>query len=183
MAISTNNIQGLITKKMLFEFLVCELDNWRINQGISRTDLLTKLRLQKILFFVASVKATSKHHPLLDIFNNFYALPYGPVEIDIYEYMNNNEFQYLSFNSNDCLIGQEKKDFSSLNIDYRNEIIKSIEELRKLGANYINQPVFELVDITHKWSAWQIAMDFAKIMGMKKARMTTNDIISSSRYF
>lgn len=183
MAISTNHLQRLITKKMLFEFLVCELDKWRIDQGISRTDLFTKLRLQKILFLVASIKATPEHHPLLDIFDNFYALPYGPVEVDIYEDMNKNEFHFLTFNGNDCSINNGEKDFSSLELVCRKEIMDSIADLRELGANYINQPVFDLVDITHRWSAWQIAMDCARIMGMNRAKMTTNDIVSSSRYF
>ena len=75
-------------KILLFEYLVYRLIEWYkdvvsdshyINKHFSR---LTAL---KLLFFVSTIKDTENgNKDLLDVFNKFYAMQYGPVEIDIY---------------------------------------------------------------------------------------------------
>ena len=60
------------------------------------------MRLQKLLFLISTVNATSTDKGLLNTFNNFYALPYGLVESDIYNSMNNGDFENIKFNGNQC---------------------------------------------------------------------------------
>ena len=62
-------------KRHLFEYLIYLLKQWKDEQYPNVTEEFTKLKLQKILFLVAAVKATAQSHPLLEVFNNFYALP------------------------------------------------------------------------------------------------------------
>lgn len=173
----------LSSKRLLFEFLVCELDKWRLEIHLERTNLLTKLRLQKILFFVSTIYATRQRHILLDVFNNFYALPYGPVELDIYDSMNKNDFLYISIVGNNCIVKNTEKDFSVLNEEYKEIIIQSIAYLKDKYSNYLFRPAFELVDLTHRWSAWQIAMECAKVLGHNKAKLSTEDILNSTKFY
>lgn len=84
-----------------FEYFVVCLDNWR-KEKFSDSSLFSKLQLQKLLFLAASIKATSEDHKMLDIFDQFYALMYGPVEMDIYDIMQNNLFPHLGFERNSC---------------------------------------------------------------------------------
>ena len=90
-------------KKLLFEYLVFRLDEWKKQLNNTNKILLSKLRLQKILFLVCACDATNENRRLLDVFDNFYALPYGPVEMDIYEAMKEDgSFQNIHFTG--CLL-------------------------------------------------------------------------------
>lgn len=181
---STNNIN----KKYLFEYLVYLLEQWRQEEHCDFTEKFTKLKLQKILFLVASYNADKDNHPLLDVFNNFYALPYGPVEIDIYESMNSSEFRFIKFISNNCTINFEelakwvKSSHNDKSIEKAMTAMEnSLEDIKKMkmDKDYIVMPTFDLVDITHKWTSWQVAMRVAEIFGKKRERMTTDDICNS----
>ena len=99
-------------KNKLFEYLVFLLEQWK--NDIQATGSFTKLRLQKILFFAVAVNATEENHPLLNVFNRFYAMPYGPVELDIYESMKRNEFDYIKFNGIECQPHFQKNTISHL---------------------------------------------------------------------
>lgn len=171
----TNTSQTI--KNNLFEYLVFLLEKWK-NESLT-TGSFTKLRLQKILFFAVAINATEDNHPLLDVFNRFYAMPYGPVELDIYESMKKNEFDYIKFNGIECQPNFQNFDISSFNSEYKQDIDKAVQSLKKVGFNYLSAPVYNLVEITHKWSAWRIAMDISKISGSLQERMTTEDICNS----
>ena len=165
------------TKIELFEYLVYLLEQWKAE--INATEKFTKLRLQKILFFAAAINATEEEHPLLDIFDRFFAMPYGPVELDIYESMKKNEFNHLHFNGIECQSNFQSFDVSSINPKNRNDINNAVRALKGVGFDYLSAPVYNLVEITHKWSAWQIAMDISKMSGSLQERMTTEDICNS----
>ena len=95
-----------MNKNLLFEYLVFRLDEWKkkIEKRNEKVPTFTKLRLQKILFLVCAWNVENTNRKLLNIFDQFYALPYGPVEIDIYDAMKSNQtFQHISFNCNECI--------------------------------------------------------------------------------
>ena len=167
-------------KNLLFEYLVYLLEQWRQQIASSYTVCFTKLKLQKILFLVASVNATEDNHPLLDVFDRFYALPYGPVEIDIYHAMNNNEFSSIYFSGNNCFYRFKTDSFSSLEPSIKDTMDASLKAIKEKDVDYITMPPFELVNITHKWTSWQVAMQVAEILGNKKEYMSAKDICNSS---
>ena len=59
-------------------------------------------------------------------------------------------------------------------------MIEAIRAIRDMGADYITKDPFELVDITHKWTSWQVAMQVAEMLGNKRELMSTEDIINST---
>ena len=79
-------------KNLIFEYLVFRLDEWKkyLEKNGFKVPAFTKLRLQKVLFLVCAWNTSNSEKKLLNIFNNFCALPYGPVEMDIYEAMRTN---------------------------------------------------------------------------------------------
>lgn len=167
-------------KMLLFEYLVYLLEQWRLNSHPNLTGVLTKLKLQKILFLVASVNATVEYHPLLDVFNKFYALPYGPVEIDIYEAMKSSEFKNIKFDGNNCEQNLNESQFINLNESLKSAMNASLQTIKDMGVDYIIMPPFDLVSITHKWTSWQVAMHVAEMLGNRKEYMSTEDIYNSS---
>lgn len=173
-------IQRIENKKLLFEYLVYLLEQWKLEKYPQYKEAFTKLKLQKILFLVASVNAEEENHPLLDVFDNFYALPYGPVEIDIYNAMCNNDFKTITFEGNDCKQDLEEEDFTELDENLKRAMRDSVQAIKDKGSNYIVLDAFELVEITHKWTSWQIAMQMAELFASKRESMSTEDIINST---
>lgn len=165
------------TKNELFEYLVYLLELWK--NEIQATGSFTKLRLQKILFFAVAINATDDSHPLLNVFDRFYAMPYGPVELDIYESMKRNEFEHIKFNGIECQPIFQNFDVSSFKSPYKQDIDHAVQSLKEVGFDYLSVPVYTLVEITHKWSAWRIAMDISKISGGRQERMSAEDICNS----
>lgn len=168
-------------KKLLFEYLVFQLMDWAKEIDSYCVPTFTKLRLQKILFLVSARKATIEKPALLSVFNSFYALPYGPVEMDIYESMKENTaFQHICFNDTDCICNNLTAEmFSTIKDEDKSLVEDSIAEFKDMGVNYLTRPVFELVNISHQWTAWQVSMSVAKMLSSSKEEMSTESICNS----
>lgn len=167
-------------KLQLFEYFVVQLDNWRKAVSTKPDQAFSKLQLQKLLFLIAAQDATPENHPMLDIFDRFYALKYGPVEMDIYEAMTQDSFQALNFRERICEIDYEKTSFFDDILGEQKALVdNAINELKKKNSNYILKDPFELVEITHGWTVWQIAMMMADMSKSKMERMSTADICNS----
>ena len=61
-------------------------EEWRDSHEELKNKPFSKLKAMKLLFLAAAPKEDGGDD-LLDIFDNFYAMPYGPVEIDIQKAM------------------------------------------------------------------------------------------------
>lgn len=175
-----------MNKILLFEYLVFRLNEWKktIEEAGTKVPAFTKLRLQKILFLVCAWEATNKDMRLLSVFDNFYALPYGPVEIDIYEAMKKRSFQHICFEGNICICDSLMSAmFADVSDEHKLYVDETIKHFMDSHFEYLSMPVFDLVELTHKWSVWQIAMQYAKLLGHNKARITSSDIIESKKSY
>lgn len=173
-------------KNLIFEYLVFRLNEWKLkleNENV-KVPAFTKLRLQKILFLVCSWQVTNTNMKLLSVFDNFYALPYGPVEMDIYEAMKNDSFQHICFEGNICICDSLMSTmFAGVSNEHKLYVDETIKHFMDNHFKYLAMPVFDLVELTHRWSVWQIAMQYAKLLGHNKARITASDIIESKKSY
>ena len=83
--------------KKVFEYWLMQMLNW----GKEMTPQVpfysfTRLKVLKLLFFTAAVQ-NQNGDDLLDVFDNFYALPNGPVESDIYNCITEDDLTYYKF--------------------------------------------------------------------------------------
>lgn len=174
-------------KNLLFEYLVFRLVEWgkNIEKKNEKVPTFTKLRLQKILFLVCAWNVDNTNRKLLDVFNQFYALPYGPVEIDIYDAMKSNQsFRHISFNGNECIYSKLVSSmFTSISSVYRKWIDEAVDNFIRNDRKYLTMPVFDLVELTHKWTVWQIAMQYAKLCGHNREKMTSLEIVESKKCY
>lgn len=153
-------------KKDLFEYFVylvykwyCEAKHLNANQQVDND--LSKLKLIKLHFF-----ACSTSEPALRIFNNFHALPYGHVESDVYQIIDNLNYFTISKTSltikgnfNVSLIINALQEADKLLID---EIVSN---LKVYNYYLINYTAFDLVELSHKWFSWQYSFEQAKRKG------------------
>ena len=82
-------------KKAYFEYLIDSL----IQRNNCSFDGFTTLKLIKLLFLVVGVSSTEQERGLTTIFDKFVAMPYGPVESDIYNCIQNNALTKYSITS------------------------------------------------------------------------------------
>lgn len=75
-----------INKIEAFDYMLHLFEEWRDNHETIKGKPFPKLTAMKLLFLAAAPKKDGGDD-LLDIFDNFYAMPYGPVEIDIQKAM------------------------------------------------------------------------------------------------
>lgn len=171
-----------IEKKRLFEYFVVQLDKWKSEVSTKSNLPFSKLQLQKLLFLISAHEATLQCHPMLDMFDRFYALKYGPVEMDIYNAMTGDTFEALNFGERFCEIHKEKTNFfDSIPAEQKEFVDNAINILKKKDSHYVLKDSFELVEITHGWTVWQIAMIMADMSNSKMERMSTTDICNSTQ--
>jgi len=132
----------------------------KFDAPFSRTQLL------KLLFFVSAIKVNGQD--LLDIFNSFYAMQFGPVESDVLNAMNS--------------VGI---DVSHIQLDETTmkRIDASISELNSISPSLFKKSASELVEITHKWSCWKDSFAFAEFIGKGSAKMSVELIRQSNQVF
>mgnify|MGYP004470313343 CR=1 FL=1 len=166
-------------KNVLFEYIVYKLDWWKSKIGSADVPSFTKLRLQKILFLICAWNVSKDNMKLLNVFNRFYALPYGPVEMDIYEVMKNGSFKQMRFCGNECIYNFADSNFTVISNVYKGYVDDAINHFVSENKDYLTMPIFDLVDITHKWTVWKTSMEVAKFLGSKKEKMSSEDILKS----
>lgn len=149
---SMNNID---LKMDCFEYSIDKFIEW--HQELSgdpngwKTNF-TKLKLIKLNFFLSAVNANEVDDGLLDIFDNFYAMPYGHVEFDIYNNISLSN-KYL-INTGNLGVRNKEYNFHHLPVDIKLKIDTSIELLKNENKFIINYGSFKLVELSHQWYSW-----------------------------
>lgn len=135
----------------------------------------SKLSVLKLLFLAAAPKKQGDCD-LLDTFNNFYALPYGPVESDVYNAIQKNILPSYTVTERSIL----KKEIHQLpyTIDEYIKIKNAVDALKEKNRHLIILNAFSLVEITHKWESWKQSIAFARLMDMSSYKMTKESIRS-----
>lgn len=175
-------------KILSFEYIIFKLVEWEqtIQPALTHPEFsFGKLKALKLLFFVASVNATQTNHKLLNIFNKFYAMTYGPVESEVYNAIQNKETKYFEIRDRITVLksGRNSQIFDKLSDEIKNEINRSVNDLRIINPKIVDLPSYKLVDITHKWPVWKNAMSIANIFGRRSELMDSLEIIESDRYY
>ena len=180
-------MQGTDLKVLCFEYIIHKLVLWYKEICPLETapvQTFTRLKTQKLLFFVASAKATENSNALLDVFDNFYAMQYGPVEIDIYSLMVLNGLSIYRFKERNTEIkNSDISLFSKIPKDKQILIDESIEELKKRNSKIVSLNASQLIDISHKWASWNAAITCAEIFGKKRWKMSTENIAKDRKIY
>jgi hypothetical protein len=102
-----------------FEYLFVQYVRWFIEEHIKTKNELptiseiennfSKLKLMKLLFFTCAVEANKNDNGLLHIFDEWYAMPFGHVENDVYN--NFDMVKILKFTYNGIEICEDLKKY------------------------------------------------------------------------
>lgn len=139
-----------------FQHLIDELLNWYSQEKNIEKNDFSILKSLKLLFFVSAASTDLGEDSLLNnIFNDFYALPYGHVESEIYDYIKNpkNNDRY-TITKVKTIINQNIE-LPSIRLKDKKRIQDSVFILKHLNYNIIFMNHFELVELSHKWDSWK----------------------------
>jgi hypothetical protein len=177
-------------KTQAFEFVVFELINWyKLQNSIIDNDQFNlrndfnKLKVIKLHFFASAIN--SKNNSLLSVFDNFYAMPYGHVESDIYNNWNNFTFytidtKKLTIKDTDTL---SRESFVLVSESLKLEITKAVEDLKQTNPSLINYNSLQLVELSHKWFSWKSMFSYAKSNFRYSEYIPSNLIIEENKTF
>lgn len=172
-------------KLLCFEYLLYQFIIW-YNEYHPQDECpmsFTRLKVLKLLFFVSSVRASEED--LLDLFDNFWAMQHGPVESDIYDAMVLDVFEYYSFKTRSVSykktfdVEKVEKEIGQLKI----KLDAAVTRLKNANRLIVLSSAFDLVELSHKWSAWRLAMSVANLNGKGSSHMSIDDIRSYPQCF
>lgn len=180
------------TKKIqAFEYIVIQLAKWFVgkqdlSESLSDNEIklfnknndFDTLKVLKLLFFVCAVGDIKEKTDLLSTFK-FVAMPFGPVELDIYEAIKGKKIENIEITITNSAIkdGNILKNntdtlFSSINI--------AIDSLRKLSKDIVKYRQWQLVDISHLWNCWSFAINIARSNNKKQHPMDSDLILQDT---
>ena len=111
-------------------------------------------------------------------------MQYGPVEIDIYTAIVDGKTQLYQFGVHELIVNsQDNAIFDSLNLQDKNRIDRAIMLLKNRNSKIISYPASILIDISHKWDAWQNAMSIASMLGRRCENMPINSIRANRQFY
>jgi uncharacterized phage-associated protein len=166
-----------------FELMIDKFHEWYDefpNNKLKEANF-TILKLIKLNFFVSGISCSPSEKGLLGLFDNYYAMPLGHVESDIYK--QKDKLSNYRFSGHTILkAGGNIQDYDQLG-EFKNEIINSIELLKSVNYNLINESANNLVEISHKWYSWKYTFNQAKKIGSKASKIDSSLIQNDLKYF
>lgn len=176
-----------VDKISLFEYIVYRLVEWYkeiVSDNQENIDRhFSRLTTLKLLFFVSSIKDRQNNKDLLNIFNQFYAMQYGPVEAEVYTAIVHNRTTRYTLGTRKLIKSMSNPDFTNLDSAIIADVNNAIDLLRKKNPNIISYSASRLINISHKWDAWKNAMAIANILGKGSEPMSVTDIRTNQQIY
>ena len=173
-------------KILCFEYIIYSLIKWHkeLHPQQGHVELFTRLKSLKLLFLVSAVEASAENEGLLNIFDKFYAMQHGPVESDIYNAMVASCTNMYDFKERETSIKNvDIQIFERIPDELKKKIDHSIQTLKEKNKLIVTYKSFELVEITHKWESWRVAISIAKVFGKGSEFMSIESIKNDLKYF
>jgi uncharacterized phage-associated protein len=152
----------------IFKNIVFELRDWYVTKRDISMDLFndfndfTILKIIKLHFFVVTINC-EEESDLLDN-NTFYAMPYGPVETNVYNFYKKSkgDFDGLFTISNEKIVFSDGAISPEITRELKEKISNAIQKLDELEPNLILAGAGSLVELTHTWNTWKKYYSLAK---------------------
>ena len=166
-----------VDKIEAFDYMLHLFEEWRDNHETIKGKPFPKLTAMKLLFLAAAPKEEGGDD-LLDIFDNFYAMPYGPMESDVYNAIQEDKLPSFSvkYRSIEPREGAEPYNAKRYNGKLYHRVRNAVNDLKEKNEKLVLLNAF-------RWSSWSRAMDFAEFMKQLSAKMSIDSIRDSSKIF
>lgn len=177
------------SKQNHFEYVLhCLLLWYKEVKGNEEGNDISTLKALKLLFFVSAAKSSSEAESLVDDpFNSFVAMPYGHVELDVYNLIQFNGGTLEYFKINNSGTTRLKEDLSplisSLNMGFKKKIDESVDFLKLTNNELILASPFDLVELSHLWFSWKKNYNIARSQSSRRQDIPAEDIKSETKVY
>lgn len=169
------------SKRKMILYILNHFKLWYQQQKANTDNDLSVLKTLKLIFFLSTIEIKGKY--LLDKGFQFAALPYGHVELQVYNYFASEEGQKL--------INKRSLDFSTLpnivdiDIDADDKLFidECIALLQTKNKELINYSPFELVELSHKYSSWIINFGIAQQQCTNRRDILMDEIKKEDKFY
>jgi len=169
-----------ILKEEVTKYVLLELHKWYTNSSSNKeTNDLSMLKSLKLFFLLSTVNLDKEDNLLNNVFDNYYAMPFGPVEEDVYNF----------FKNTPEIIDKESLKISNLSsnndkiAEYKNIVDICIEKLKQINDKIITYSASQLVDLTHKYSSWITNYNKALANNSAKGKIPKEEIIKEEKFY
>lgn len=177
---SNKTLQFEYAISKLLEWYSCVVPNWEKSVYAH----FTRLASLKLLFLLSAIKDyRSEDKDLLSVFDNYCAMQYGPVEVDIYSAIVYKQTSFYNFGNYALTVKDTTQSFDGLSDIEKARIDRAIELLKEHNPSLITLRASQLVNITHKWDAWRSAMGLAELLGRGSEKMSVESIRSCIPFY
>lgn len=164
-----------IFKNIVFQLRDRYVENTSMSKGqFNENNDFNILKLIKLHFFVIAINSENDDSLLEQ--NEFWAMPYGPVETTIYGQIRNNKNFDEFVLSNDKIVFNNDKPF--INPEVEAKITHSVSLLLDLEPRLLYTDAGTLVDLTHKWNCWRKNYSLARAKNAYSSIIPKEDIIN-----
>ncbi|KQR65343.1 type II toxin-antitoxin system antitoxin SocA domain-containing protein [Pedobacter sp. Leaf176] len=173
-----------MSKLTAFDYFVNQIVDWYVEQGgdLENNDL-SKLKLTKLLFFTCAASTDPENPALLETFDNFYALPYGHVESDIQDQMENSLFFNITKTTLYSKPGTGEYQVQDVTQDVQDQISGAVAILKFVNADLVRMGAFDLVDLSHRWQSWKSVFSLAQQYGKYSMKIPREMIMNEPKIF
>jgi uncharacterized phage-associated protein len=165
-------------KKDAFKYVMFKLIDWyRSENNITEDEFnedndFDTLKVLKLLYFTTAVNA--KNNSLLNTFDNFYAMPFGHVESNIYDELKyKRDLGGIEINRKTIIKNSFKDSIDEFRFQYGDiatEIDKAVDLLGEYnGEDFLEYDSFEYVEMSHALKSWKVFYNKAKSVGDRSA--------------
>ena len=171
-------------KLIPFDYVVNQIIVWYNNEGgnLENNDL-SKLKLAKLLFFISAASTMSGTPGLLAIFNDFYAMPYGHVESEIQDRIEQSVHYDISRNGLTIKAHYSDTENNILDQGFKNLVNEALQKLKGLNSALVLYDPFRLVELSHEWQSWKTVFSLAKRHGKFSMKIPNEMIINEPKIF
>lgn len=174
-----------MTKIDNFEYIMWRLSDWyarhnnvTIEQSYNHFD---RLRCISLLFFVSTIEAEGDNVGLLDIFDNYYAMPYGHIEGDVYKAIRCKPTQTNIFYFNPLeMVAKGDVNFADIDPKVDSAIDKLISVYPELIAENTS---LQLVGLSRRHFSWRYYFNEARKKDIYVEKVPVDILIKQGKEF
>jgi uncharacterized phage-associated protein len=160
-----------------FEYFLDKLYN-----QIGDNNDLSIVKTQKLLYFLSNSYSVGGKYPLFDVFDKFYALPYGHVESEIYKASKGELGGLLNFKIDRFGLERTIPKSNIVTINEKTELIdKAFNNLLK--TELLVKSSSYLVDLSHCHDSWIKNHRLAKLANKLSHPIDKSELNSEMKYF
>lgn len=171
----------LNTKILAYQYAIFRLMQWEESVTRKRNTIGSVKSTHLIFYLTVSRIKEGGTYLLYHVFNNYYAMPYGVLESDIYNILANKfELDYLNVSSSDTKINVNKNIYDIYDLldpKIVSEIDLGIEKLKSINPNIITYSTSDTIGMSKMSYAYGKASSNGKLRDSLVAKVDNSDLV------